>query len=227
MTRWLVLAAIVPAASAQAQHLYALDDGSGIFNLGPSEFDASMTWGNYFHVQSGADVLTGILVSFSGSLGAGHPVMLAVFDDPDDDGDPRNAVAVALTEALSAQTGSTDFARYGIEPVRVSGGFFVAAIMDVKVFQSAARMDESTPGENSWLFFNEDLNLDLGSSPVIFRMADHPFNGTWMVRAEAVPAPAAAGSCLGGVFMVGRRRRGDSSRHNGAPGRTRSGCRAG
>jgi len=61
--------------------------------------------------------------------------------------------------------------------------------MDVPQSQSVARMDPQTLGERSWLFFDGEIDLDdLGSAPVVFNMAMHPFNGSWMVRAHGRPA---------------------------------------
>lgn len=162
---------------------YILDDGSGGFAIGPSEFDATVTWGNYFVAEPGAEWLTTIRVSFPSGMPVGSAVTLIVFDDPDDDGDPTNAAPLALASGRSAPTGPQDFVDFPVRPVRIEGGFFIAAAVRAWQRQAVARMDQDTLGVRSWLFFSEELQLDLGAAPFILRMDESPFRGTWMVRA--------------------------------------------
>lgn len=182
MTRLVTLLAALCAAPAPAQQ-YILDDGSGGFTIGPSEFDATVIWGNYFDADPAYPWITTIRVSFPSSLPAGTPVALVVFDDPDDDLDPANAVPVALASGVSVETGPQEFADYPVRPAYVEGGFFIAAVVEAQQRQAVARMDQDTLGVRSWLFFNGELDLDLGASPFILRMDESPFRGTWMVRA--------------------------------------------
>jgi hypothetical protein len=196
------------AGPAGAGFQYVHDDGSGGFNIGPSSFDATMIWGNYFTAQPGAGTLVSLEISFSSSLGAGRALELLVFEDLDDDGDPRNAVVVYQGSAETIQTGPGVFASYAIDPTAVSGGFFVAAAVSVPRGQSVARADQDNPGTNSWLFFDGSLNTDLSSTPFQLRMSEGPFNAAWMFRATAVPGPGVAGVGIPLVCgMISRRRR--------------------
>ncbi|MCW5757174.1 MAG: hypothetical protein KIT54_08060 [Phycisphaeraceae bacterium] len=169
---------------------YRHDDGSGGFTIGPSEFDATITWGNYYHAEPGCNWLTRVSVSFAGSLPAGTPITIAVYDDPDGDGDPANATLVSMASHASMFTSTGSFASYDIRPTRVggpdgTGGFFVAVAAFAPQRQSVARMDQDTPGVLSWLYFSDGLLADLGAAPFSVRMIDSPFRGTWMVRAQA------------------------------------------
>ncbi|MEQ8317772.1 MAG: GC-type dockerin domain-anchored protein [Phycisphaerales bacterium] len=162
---------------------YVLDDGSGGFTIGPSEFDAVVTWGNYFHADAGCPWLSEVSVSFPGSLPVGTPLTVIVYADPDGDGDPTNATVVSAASHASEATSTSTFATYAIRPTDVGeGGFFVAIAAFVPQRQAVARMDQDTLGLNSWLFYDGDLLTDLGAAPFILRMSDSPFNGTWMVR---------------------------------------------
>lgn len=174
------LAAIPLPAGADE---YALDDGSGGFTIGPSEFDASMLWGNYFDADPACPWITTIRISFAGSLPAGTPITLIVFDDPDDDLDPTNAIPLALASGVTGATGPQEFIEFPIRPVRVEGGFFVAGAVNAIQRQAVARMDQDTLGARSWLFFDDELQLNPGAAPFILRMDESPFRGTWMVRA--------------------------------------------
>src|SRR5690606_38789208 len=107
----------VPSAPTKSGGFeYLLDDGSGGFAIGPSEFDAMMMWGNYFEAEPGAEWITTIRVSFPSGLPVGTPVTLVVFDDPDDDLDPTNAIPLALASGRSVPTGPQEFVDFRVRP---------------------------------------------------------------------------------------------------------------
>ncbi len=165
---------------------YFLDDGSGGFTIGPSDFDAVVTWGNAFEPTAGCTWLTEVEVSFSGSLPEGTPITVLVYADPDGDGDPTNAVLRSAASHVSTATSTSEFATYAIRPTLVdTPGFFVAIAAFAPQRQSVARMDQDTLGTRSWLFYDGGLLTDLGAAPFILRMSEGPFPGTWMVRAKA------------------------------------------
>ncbi|MDX9976256.1 MAG: hypothetical protein RBU21_24990 [FCB group bacterium] len=187
---------------------YALDDGTGNWTIGPSQFDAQMMWGNYFDVENGFSTITSISVSFASGVPVGRPVSLLLFDDPTDDLDPRDAVLVSQAVGTTAAAEPNTFFTFAIPDADVAGGFFVAALMDLFQHEIPARMDPQNPRGRSWLFFDGEIDLDdLGSAPVIYNMALTPFNGNWMVRAQAVPEPGAALIMLVGAARLGRGRR--------------------
>jgi hypothetical protein len=178
-----VLAGVCAGAGGVCADEYVLDDGSGGFTIGPSDFDAMVIWGNYFDAMPQCEWITTIRVSFPSGLPAGTPVTLIVFDDRDDDLDPTNAVPRALASGVTVETGPQEFADFPVRPARVEGGFFVAAAVHARQRQAVARMDQDTLGVRSWLFFDDGLQLKLGEAPFILRMDESPFRGTWLVRA--------------------------------------------
>lgn len=172
---------------------FILDDGSGGFTIGPSEFDAVVTWGNYFQADAGCPWLSEVSVSFPGSLPVGTPLTVIVYADADGDGDPTNATVLSAASHESKATSTSTFATYPIRPTHVGeGGFFVAVAAFVPQRQAVARMDQDTPGVDSWLFYDGELLPDLGAAPFILRMSDSPFAGTWMVRARGQSGGCAA-----------------------------------
>jgi hypothetical protein len=198
-----LLAGTVPAANAFE---YALDDGTGTFNIGPSQFDAQMLWGNYFDALPGYETITSISVSFAGSVPIGEPVTLLLFDDPDNDLNPTNAVPVAQATGMTVAAPSNTFIHFDIPDTPITGGFFVAAMMNLNQGQAAARMDPQSQHGRSWLFFDGEIDLnDLGGSPLYYNMADTPFNGTWMVRAVGVPEPGTLVLILIGAGLLRRK----------------------
>ena len=171
---------------------YLLDDGAGNFTIGPSQFDANMTWLNTFQAEPGRERITRVRVAFGGiedndGVPGSDLVTVAVLNDPNDDADPGDAVLLGTgTGVWTAQAPNT-FIDFDLDqPVEVTGTFFVAVMMDVRQRANPARMDPQGQGAGSlsWLFFNPEPNLDdLGASPFILRMSDSPFLGAWMVRA--------------------------------------------
>lgn len=193
------------AASASAT--YALDDGTGTFNLGPSAFDAEFMWGNYFDAVPGAETITEISVSLANGVPLGEPVSVLLFDDPDDDLNPDNATFLTRTDSVTVASGLNEFLTFDITDTPVSGGFFVAVLMDLQQGQSAARMDENTNSGRSWIFFDGEIQLDdLSTSPLYYNMSSSPFNGTWMIRANGIPEPSSLMVLLSGVLLVRRRK---------------------
>lgn len=175
---------------------YILDTGVGSFNIGPSQFDANMTWLNSFDTQVGGESLTSVSVSFgdiadnSGNIGSDQ-LTIAILNDPNNDHDPTDAVLVSTTQVQWVDTGFGEFINYPIDTTDVEGVFFVAVMMEVIQQANPASMDPNSPtaGSQSWMFYNPEPNLeDLGSSPYILRMGDSPFAGAWMIRATGEPA---------------------------------------
>lgn len=194
----LALSAMACAASSSNAQLvdYVLDTGVGTFNIGPSSFDANVTWLNAFDTVPGGERITTVSVSFgdiednAGNVGP-DTLTLAVLLDPNNDHDPSDAILLSATNATWVDTGFGEFVDYPITPTEVEGVFFVAVVMDVIEDANPASADPNAPsaGERSWLFYNPEPNLnDLGSSPFILRMSEGPFPSAWMVRANGEPA---------------------------------------
>ncbi len=189
------------SSAGEEMFLYKLDDGSGNVNVGPpSTFDADMLWGNYFQAQPNGRQIFELQVG----LGTNYPrdefdqplpLTLFLFEDPDDDGDPTNAIPVAETTIIPTVFTQTGFNIAPIPPTVVEGGFFVGANVFARGgVDRPARLDpQPVGGENAWLFYSDDINPDdLGSSPFFTTMDDPnfvPIFGVWMVRAVGQPLP--------------------------------------
>ncbi len=198
---------LLSSASTANGSSYILDDGSGAFNIGPSQFDAQLLWGNYFDAAPGAETITEISVSLSQSVPLGEPISLLLFEDPTDDLDPSDAELLARTDSITVASGFNEFQTFDITDTTISGGFFVGVMMDLDQGEIAAHMDDSTNSGRSWLFFDGAINLDdLGSSPLFHNMASTPFSGTWMIRATGVPEPSSVLIMLVGLHILRRHR---------------------
>jgi hypothetical protein len=113
---------------AAALPVYTHDNGvAGPGNIGYGQ-GADLILGNYFVTQAGRNAIDGIEVYWGRDPGVS--VTLAVIDDPN--GDHNLADGVVLS-TLAVTPGAADighFVMYGIAPVTVSGGFFVAALVE-------------------------------------------------------------------------------------------------
>ena len=171
--------------------VYLRDDGSASTNMGPpSSFDPDMLWGNYYTTDPAGAVITRLSVAFGATFPslANGPVTFWLLDDPDADGDPRNATALASVQATPDVSGNTFF-EVVIPPTRVSGAFFVGASAKLLGGQDRpARVDGSNPGDNSWFFYAPDIAAvinDLASAPFGSQnlAPTNPLPGAFMVRA--------------------------------------------
>ena len=184
---------------------YRYDDGVSNVTFGPpgsfAEFgDIDMLWGNYFFAETPGEVV--VSVSFGlGELSPGNQVSVWVFDDPDDDADPTNAVPLFSLDTTAFDLGF-DFNEVAIPSVPVDGGFFVAVGHLAELtfdgsnnpdYPSPGRFDPDGRADRSWFFYDSDIpEDDLGSSGFVQRM-DGPFvpiQGAFAIRATTTPTPA-------------------------------------
>ncbi len=201
------IAACLFVGSSLADFEYALDDGAGNWAIGPSQWDAEVLWGNVFDVQPGFETIDALSVSFGSSVPLGRTFTLVVFEDPNDDLSPVDAVPLIQASGLTESTPPNTFLTLSIPETTVSGSFFVACMMDLNQGESVARMDPDTDAGRSWIFFDDAIDLDnLGGSPLFYNMTQTPFNGTWMVRAHGIPEPGTLVFALGVVVVLSFRR---------------------
>ena len=187
---------------------YALDDGAGNWSIGPSEWDAELLWGNCFDTVPGFETIDSISMSFAPDVPVGREVTFVLFDDPTNDYDPTDAVPLVQTTGLTVAGAPNEFITFDIPDTQVSGVFFVAGTMFLAQHEHGPRMDPDVQAGRSWLFFDSEIDLNnLGGSPLYYNMANTPFNGTWMVRAQAIPEPGMAAGLLILALVCRRRAR--------------------
>lgn len=190
-----VLAAASSNALAQ-QVDYILDTGVGTFNLGPSSFDANMTWMNGFQTVAGGEQITQVSISFGdiedndGNVGSDE-LLIAILNDPTNDFDPIDAELLSVTAGTWVDTGFGEFETYDIDPTIVDGVFYVAVAMDVLQRANPASADPNAPtgGSQSWFFYNPEPRFDdIGNSKFVLKMSEGPFPSAFMIRAHGESA---------------------------------------
>lgn len=196
---------------------YMLDDGTGETNLGWSATaPGAIVSLNEFTVQAGFDVLTGISIAPgtnpAGSLG----ITLLVFSGDAANAGPGNLLHqqdVTLTGSASDQ-----FQKFSVPNVNLGNvgdtflmGFY--AFSDQTQFPH--RIDTTTPQGMSWVsgapnaFDPADPNAGASGAGGIplSNLSGFSFNGNFMIRGNAIPAPGALALLgLGGLIAARRRR---------------------
>lgn len=175
--------------------IYQYDDGtsenaSGL--AGSGEF----CWIHRFDALPGAETIDEIQVAFGTPLAPGgavngEPCTVYVWNDPDDDGDPANAVLLT-SQAGTIQNADTDILNaYALgSPATVSGVFFIGCMTDSAPGSGTpAPMDLTTPYivGNGWFAFALPPNTfdanDLSNNNLFENVAGTGFGYYYLLRA--------------------------------------------
>jgi hypothetical protein len=226
-----ILAFLLAAGSYASAQLvdFGADDGDGSVNTGPSFNGTDFLWGNYFDALQSTQIVE-VRVAF-GRLDPLTPLTLVVYEDPDNDGDPRNATLVFSHEAESGVANAnndnidvfTDYALPTAVQPTVENGFFVGVFISGidglggtdQVADAPMRRDLDTATARGFSFFTPEGEADLMNlgSFLAFQPVGDPtvfggLAGNPLVRAKGivVPEPAAASLVIAAVGVLQRRR---------------------
>ncbi|MEQ8244553.1 choice-of-anchor D domain-containing protein [Fulvivirga sp.] len=177
--------------SATAENsVYIIDDGSQESNIGLNSVNELM-WLNAFQTVAGAEVITSISSAVA-SGAAETPARFILYNDPDNDGDPSNAVYLTETSGVLTNPGEDVFTTVNIDPTIVEGVFFVGVLVEENPTVNAFPMpqDSSSPSQqSSWAISNDVVGefdvFDLSNNslpPLLIDDAD--LAGNWMLRAD-------------------------------------------
>lgn len=173
LTRFTAL--FLAATSAASAQTYSYDDGSteNAFTIdGLAEI-------GYLHAfnASGSDAIGEIRAALGTALAPaggldGNMIRVAIWDDPNNDGDPSDATLLFESATMMATQTNTDVkVSYPISPaVAVTGGFFVGVITDANPNEFPVGLDQSA-GSNGAAFAVGDTagidatNLSASSNP--------------------------------------------------------------
>jgi hypothetical protein len=198
----IALAAVTATTDAWAQVTYQHDDGSAESTFGAGATTTLMLL-NRFQEQPGGDTVSQ-LGGVWGSAVDGVPVTLFLYDDPDNDGDPSNAVLLASTDASGGSFGEAFFVP--IQPTVISGIFFVAIR-----FSNAGGLglDEGSAGAGrTWATFAQNNNPldvnDLTNNDFPVAPASETFVGDplAMLRAQSIGRVPALGPAGLGLLIA-------------------------
>ena len=157
-------AGLAATASADGDH-HTLQSDNGVRELGYTVANNEAMIGNYYFAPDGEELtITSVEVAL-GQGQEGRPFELLIYNDPDNDGDPTNAVLLSVTPGtIIADAPSPNLLKLQtveVDPVTVDGGFFAAVRLadqpwtppyyngDWETAPSAYRADYHVP-TNNW-----------------------------------------------------------------------------
>jgi hypothetical protein len=196
-------------AGSYSLHSYTYDDGSAENSIGITNCPSgtgTVCWIHRFDAEGGADTIATVSTAWGSALfpGFGPPpgtaAFVAVWGDPDQDGNPTNANLLALV-ATTVENPDTDLLQtVAIPPTPVSGIFFVGAICDTVCTAPAfstypAPLDMSTGSlGRAWICAANTAPFDPSSlasnslPPV--ELGSIAFHGVFLLRAHSTRQPA-------------------------------------
>ena len=156
-----------------------------------------IAWLNHLAIEPGGEVIRGISLTW-GNVSSGTPATVYLWDDPNRDGDPTDAVVLA-SAATSVENPETDVLTTGEIPPTPVGpagtSFFAGAIMHDAWGEYPAPLNNTVPRGESWLAGSPGSLVD----PNNLRAAEYPvgkvgsygFPSNCLVRAEGTRGLAA------------------------------------
>ncbi|MEM9328689.1 MAG: choice-of-anchor D domain-containing protein, partial [Bacteroidota bacterium] len=180
------LSSTTPAALTNVNDfVYQIDDGSSENSVGLTS-ESDLLWLNEFNTQSGAAVITTIAATVAEGPEETAATFL-LYEDPDDDGDPSNAVLLQAVEGVITNPGTDIFSSVAIPPTEVSGVFFVGVTITAPGFP--VPLDENSGSQRaSWIAGGDpgtmDIN-DLTNNGLPIELLDNlDFPANLLVRAD-------------------------------------------
>jgi len=150
-------------------------------------------------------VVTSVLVAYEsptypiGAPPPGTPARVFVWDDPNNDANPRDAVLLAAVNTIVQNPGTDILNEVPVPPTYVGpvgDWFFIGASSNQAPGEEPAAIDLSTlPSSQAWIAGSNtpggfDPNNLMGGIG-LYRLTGY-FVGDWLLRANAVPEPLAA-----------------------------------
>ncbi|MHC4909251.1 MAG: hypothetical protein ACYTF9_05980, partial [Planctomycetota bacterium] len=130
-----------------------IDDGSKETDIGLTN-GGFFVWAVPYDVAAGAcDTVCGVGVMI-GPVEASTPITIHLYDDPNDDGNPNDAILLTSAGGTSANENVQVLNYYAFDsPVAVEGVYFVAVSIEHSFGELPAALDETDSQGISWINF--------------------------------------------------------------------------
>ncbi len=200
---------------------YQLDDGTAENGVGLYD-PGDLIWLNHFVVEPDAEVVSSISIAWSEFVAEGQAATVMLYGDPDDDGNPDNAVLLVTAETTTAAPGTNQLIRVPIPPTVVGeagDSFFVGAKFTDFFEEYPAAIDTSSPAaEQSWIAWSSPFQADLkrlyNNDSYVIPVDYLCCPGNWLLRADATHPGGVPAEC-----HLSRRYRSLGRRRRRGPGR--------
>ncbi|MGH8095566.1 MAG: dockerin type I domain-containing protein [Chthoniobacterales bacterium] len=196
----------LPSAKASkiqnpADFTYVIDDGTAEDSIGLT-LGGEIVCLNEFAVIPGAATLTSLSIAwgtpaFPDPTLDGLPYTVAVWSDPNGDGNPTDAVLLTTGSGVIADQGTNTFITTNITPTTITtANFFVGFAISHNSGQFPAAFDESNPQFNRSYVAGSNtqggadiMNLNDNDLPVN-TIEFYGLDGNWLIRATANGSPS-------------------------------------
>lgn len=169
--------------------LYRASDSTAEEAIGFPTVNAQMVWLAEFETVSGATVIDAIEVAFA-NVPSSVPASVFVWSDPNQDGNPSDALILASGSIVTASPGSSTFISADVPDVDFGSegvGFFAGVVFDVFAGEFPAALDQTSTRQRSWIAFDasEPFTLDpanlagVDNPPVLIDSLNFP--GNWLL----------------------------------------------
>lgn len=163
---------------------YRLDDGSAEWFIGADH--GEFIWLNAMRVRPGAEQIVAVEIAWGWAEGT--PTTLALWSDPDNDGDPRNAKLLwkSAKPVPAVNPMVAFFTPVAVPSVRVGNPgdvFFVGAYAPHGYYEFPGMLDDGYPRHQSWIAEGKNLE-NLGANSALFRVDDW-VPGNWLLRCRS------------------------------------------
>jgi hypothetical protein len=149
---------------------YFIDDGTRDGNYGFGSI-ADVLWMNQFNVESGSEWIGEIRVVL-GNVIANEPYQVALWSDPNNDGNPTDAQLLVTANARAANGNTSIFNEIRIDPTYIgeAGTSFFAGVIysDRYGNQFPVGVDTSTISQRTWIAAGAEVDPNNLSSAVVF-----------------------------------------------------------
>ncbi len=178
---------------------YSLDDGSHENGIGLSG-GGDIIWLNQFNVLPGGETIWWVSLAW-GSVPNGVLTTVLLYDDPNNDGDPVDAVLLTTTAVNTANTNTDFFTVVPVAPTFVGNpgdSFFVGAFVSHPLDTFPASIDQTLPSQlRSWVAGGDagtgDIN-NLSNNELLGLIDSFGLPGNWLIRAVASDDPDCNGN---------------------------------
>lgn len=172
------------------QHGYFYDDGSAENALGLVN-GGQTCWIHWFDALPTGAEICGVSTAFGCSAGglptAGTPAKVYVWNDPNNDGDPSDAVLLYQEDTVVTSPGTNQFHDVVFDTMTMTNGFFIGVMCGHDSGIYPAPLDESTTSSgHAWLVGDSANNFnpnDLSDNSLPpFELSSNGYNGNWLLR---------------------------------------------
>lgn len=173
--------------------IYSLDDGTAEASIGFNG-GGDIAWLNSFTVVEGHKTITDILIAWGSSIDEGEAASVHLWSDPNNDGNPDDAVLLESVNTTVTNPSTNTFASIDIpdRTFAVGDTFFVGGFMSSTDTFFPALLDQTSSAGKSWVsggaVGSVDLN-NLSGSSAFGTIDSFGIPGNLLVRAKGTPEP--------------------------------------